>query len=319
MTAHSTQGTLFPDDDSVDEKSTRSLLDHLLIESKLYKTGDAYKALLAFIVRMRNFAPFNAMLIHIQKPGIRFASSAHDWAFRFGRSPNQDARPLLILRPFGPVALVYDIADTDGRELPESVLHAFIAKGPVQDSDIGHYLSLMAKESVACRLFDGGDGKAGSIRLDHIKHKPKERHFYCMAVNRNHSAAVKFSTIAHELAHLFLGHLGKDAHLKNPDRRSRTLDQVEIEAESVAYLVCKRNGCDCNSEAYIDGYLKTHTTVDDLDIYQITRAAGQIESLLGLTAHTRYERPGSVSQSSLDSSPTQATLFKGAHSWPSTK
>ncbi|MDD4441801.1 MAG: ImmA/IrrE family metallo-endopeptidase [Kiritimatiellae bacterium] len=310
MTAPVAQATLFPDADGVDEKTTRSLLDHLLTESKLYKTGDAYKALLAFIVKMRNFAPFNAMLIHIQKPGIRFAASARDWADRFGRSPKQDARPLLILRPFGPVALVYDIADTEGRDLPESVLHAFIAKGPVQDSDIGHYLSLMAKESISCRLFDGGAGNAGSIRLDHITHKPKERHFYCMAVNRNHSAAVKFSTIAHELAHLLLGHLGKDARLNIPDRRGRTHDQVEIEAESVAYLICKRNGCDCNSDAYIYGYLKTHTTVDDLEIYQIMRAAGQIEALLGLTAHTRYEKPSSVSQPSLDSTPTQAMLLK---------
>lgn len=312
MTDHNAQGTLFPDDNGFDEKSTRSLLDHLLTESKLYKTGDAYKALLAFIVRMRNFAPFNAMLIHIQKPGIRFAASARDWADRFGRSPKQDARPLLILRPFGPVALVYDIADTDGRDLPDSVLHAFIAKGPVEEADIGRYLALMAKESISCKLFDGGDGNAGSIRLDHITHKPKERRFYCMAVNRNHSAAVKFSTLAHELAHLFLGHLGKDARLNIPDRRGRTHDQVEIEAESVAYLICKRNGCDCNSEAYIDSYLKTHTTVDDLDIYQIMRAASQIEALLGLTAHTRYEKPSSASQQSLDSSMTQATLFKGA-------
>lgn len=135
MATHGTQGTLFPDDDGVDEKSTRSLLDHLLTESRLYKTSDGYKALMEFTIRMRNFAPFNAMLLHIQKPGIRFAASAHDWAFRFGRSPKQDARPLLILRPFGPVALVYDIADTEGRELPESVLHAFIAKGQVEDSD----------------------------------------------------------------------------------------------------------------------------------------------------------------------------------------
>ena len=82
-----------------------------------------------------------------------------------------------------------------------------------------------------------------------------------------------------------------NSHLNIPYRRGRTHDQIEIEAESVAYLVCKRNGCDCNSEAYIDGYLKTHTIVDDLEIYQIMRAAGQIESLLGLTAHTGYEKP----------------------------
>jgi len=310
MTAPVAQATLFPDADGVDEKTTRSLLDHLLTESKLYKSGDEYKALLDFTIRMRNFAPFNAMLIDIQKPGIRFAASAHDWAFRFGRSPKQDARPLLILRPFGPVALVYDIADTEGRELPESVLHAFIAKGPVQDSDITRYRNMMANRKISCTLFDGGDGNAGSIRCERIGPKPDYYRYYEMAVNRNHSAAVKFSTIAHELAHLFLGHLGKDAHLKIPDRKSRTLDQREIEAESVAYLICKRNGCDCNSEAYIDGYLKTHTTVDDLDIYQIMRAAGQIESLLGLTAHTRYEKPDSSSQPFLDSTPTQAMLLK---------
>lgn len=312
MTAPVAQATLFPDADGVDEKTTRSLLDHLLTESKLYKTGDAYKALLAFIVRMRNFAPFNAMLIHIQKPGIRFAASAHDWAFRFGRIPKQDARPLLILWPFGPVALVYDIADTEGKELPDSVMHAFIAKGPVKDSDISRFFGMMAKRRISCALFDGGDGKAGSIRLARIDPKPDEYRYYEMAVNKNHSAAVQFSTLAHELAHLFLGHLGKDAHLNIPERPRAALDEREIEAESVAYLVCKRNGGDCNSEVYLDGYLKTHTTVGDLDLYQIMRAAGQIETLLGLTAHTRYEKPSSVSQPSLDSTPTQAMLFKGA-------
>ncbi len=73
MTSNNAQTTHFPDDDGIDEKSMRSLLDHLLTESKLYKSGEAYKALLDFSVRMRNFAPFNAMLIDIQKPGIRFA------------------------------------------------------------------------------------------------------------------------------------------------------------------------------------------------------------------------------------------------------
>jgi hypothetical protein len=39
MTSHDTQGKLFPDVDGVDEKTTRSLLDHLLTESKLYKNA----------------------------------------------------------------------------------------------------------------------------------------------------------------------------------------------------------------------------------------------------------------------------------------
>ena len=33
---------------------------------------------------------------------------------------------------------------------------------------------------------------------------------------------------------------------------------------------------------------KSDTTVDQIDLYQIMRAAGQVEALLGLTAHTKY-------------------------------
>ena len=36
-------------------------------------------------------------------------------------------------------------------------------------------------------------------------------------------------------------------------------------------------------------YVRADTTVDQIDIYQVMRAAGQVESLLGLAAHARFE------------------------------
>src|SRR5258707_11970603 len=36
----------------------------------IHKTTAAYKDLLDFVVRLRNFAPFNAMLLQVQKPGL---------------------------------------------------------------------------------------------------------------------------------------------------------------------------------------------------------------------------------------------------------
>lgn len=93
----------------------RLLLDALLTDAKLYRTSKAYKELLDFIVRLRNFAPFNAMLLQVQKPGLTYAASAHDWWVRFGRRPKEGARPLLIMWPFGPIALVYDVMDTEGK------------------------------------------------------------------------------------------------------------------------------------------------------------------------------------------------------------
>jgi hypothetical protein len=99
------QGNLF------EVEATRSLLDSLLTASRLYHTTADYKALLDFVVRLRNFAPFNAMLLQVQKPGLAYAASAVDWWTRFGRKPKEGARPLLILWPFAPVALVYDVME----------------------------------------------------------------------------------------------------------------------------------------------------------------------------------------------------------------
>jgi hypothetical protein len=46
--------------------------------------------------------------------------TARDWWTRFGRRPKPHARPLIILRSFGPVDFVYDVLDTEGKALPES-------------------------------------------------------------------------------------------------------------------------------------------------------------------------------------------------------
>ena len=89
----------------------RSLLADLLEDSRLYHTSKDYADLLDFVSRLRNFAPFNAMLLHVQKPGLTFAASAWDWKTRFNRTIKEDARPLVILWPFCPVALVYDVLD----------------------------------------------------------------------------------------------------------------------------------------------------------------------------------------------------------------
>src|SRR5258707_9794101 len=113
-----------------DAEGVRSLLDQLLIDSRLYTQSKDYKKLLDFVVRLRNFAPFNAMLLQLQKPGLTYAASAKDWSDRFGRSPKEGARPLLILWPFGPVAFVYDVLDTEGKDLPEDV-PSFFAYGTI--------------------------------------------------------------------------------------------------------------------------------------------------------------------------------------------
>lgn len=275
--------------DDLEAANARSLLDQLLDESRLYRTGKEYQALLDFVVRLRNFAPFNAMLLQVQKPGLLYAASRVDWLTRFNRTVKYQARPLLILWPFAPVALVYDVADTEGDPLPDGV-SAFAATGTINQTALDRFAQLLGKKHIAWNKVDAGEGRAGSIQRVHRPAKPSEPSIYRMAVNKNHNPNVQFSTLAHELAHLFLGHLGRDVCLRIPDRSGLKHEQCELEAESTAFLVCARNGVECKSQSYLSGYVKQDTSTQQLDFYQIMRAAGQVETLLDLAAHTNVER-----------------------------
>ena len=276
--------------DPIEVAETRSLLDRLFSDSRLYTSRSDYKKLLDFVVRLRNFAPFNAMLLQVQKPGLSYAASAHDWETRFGRRPKEGARPLIILWPFGPVALVYDVLDTEGEELPTRVL-MFPAHGAIREGDIYRFGELVEKKRINVDPIDVGDRKAGSIRLRRPPSEPDEPRSYLLKINRNHEPPTQFATLTHELGHLFLGHLGKDTALKIPKRAALNDRQKELEAESVSYLVCARNGVLSESEAYLSKFVTEHKTIDSIDIYQVMRAAGQVEQVLGLSGQARVEMP----------------------------
>jgi len=292
------QAAFFDDaPENYEAHSARSLLDQLLLDSQLYKQSTSYQELLDFVVRLRNFAPFNAMLLQIQKPGLRFAASRYDWWERFKRRPKEGARPLLILWPFGPVALVYDLLDTDGDDpLPQDVASCFFAEGEIDARRVTAILARLDRKHIRCTLVDAGDAKAGQIR---IVARPTEKTGptnYGIQVNQNHHPATQFATVAHELAHLFLGHLGQDAKLKIAARAKLTHEQEELEAESVAYIVCQRNGVKPKSESYLSKFVNEKMTADDLEVYAIMRAADRVESLLDLAAHMRIPRTGHRNQ-----------------------
>ncbi|MBW6461366.1 MAG: ImmA/IrrE family metallo-endopeptidase [Bacteroidales bacterium] len=274
-----------------DEDAEKSLLANLLQESRLYHQSKDYKELLDFVTKLPNFAPFNAFLLNLQKPGLRFAASKFDWHQRFGREVKEGARPLVILWPFSPIALVYDVDDTEGYPLPDSVLHAFQATGVLKNNDILHFQNLLLRQGIELRQIKYGDGHAGHIQAEQIiegtdiierSTDTKKRPTYRIRVNSTHDPNVQFVTLIHEMAHLYLGHLGPDKYLKIGERFSMTHEQAELEAESVAYLVCKRYGVESKSEAYLADYVKANDKTGDIHFYMIMKAAGQIENVLNL-------------------------------------
>jgi hypothetical protein len=292
---------MFSQHNNPSETQARSLLSQLLDESRLYSGGQDYQEMLDFVVRLCNFAPFNAFLLHIQKPGLRFAASQLDWRQRFDRSVKEGARPLLILWPFAPVVLVYDAEDTEGPPLPHDVTEAFRATGSMTEHRISRIIELLGRHGIETLQIAYGDGLAGNIgkaenSMEVIRQIPKikeakdtkEKPHYRIRINKTHAPNVRFATLIHELAHLFLGHLGYDAYLKIPGRNNIPHELRELEAESVCFIVCRRNGVEPDSYRYLASYMHQNMTLEHLDLYAFLKAAGQIETLLDLAAHSRF-------------------------------
>ena len=265
----------------------QALLTSLLHRARLYDQSNSYRELLEFVNRLPHIAPFNAMLLNIQKPGLRFAATERDGHNRLNRTVKEGARPLVILWPFGPVAFVYDIEDTEGDPLPDDVAHAFRATGPITPVAMTSFEHRLWKFGIYVAFLDYGDGHAGHIAADGLTVESqsldrKKRPSYRIRINGRHESNVQFSTLVHELAHLYLGHLGYDGYLKIPDRSFLERAVREIEAESVSYLVCRRANVHSEAEKYLASFLRADTSVEQVDTYAVMRAAGHVETAMGI-------------------------------------
>lgn len=55
----------------------RRALDELFSAAQQYRTTESFHELMRFAVHFRFYAPFNAMLLHIQMPGAVYVAPAH--------------------------------------------------------------------------------------------------------------------------------------------------------------------------------------------------------------------------------------------------
>ena len=186
------QASLFEWDDDVEEATARATIDQLIAQTELYSSSAAFEELLAFVVRLRGFAPFNAMLLHIQKPGLTHAATTADWLARFGRKPKADARPLLILRAMGPVDFVFDVLDTDGPKLPDAAF-TFPVLGDLTPAQFSEMLAEARRQKLELKFIDAGDAVAGRVELLERAKTKSGKNAYRIIINQNHTPPVRFS------------------------------------------------------------------------------------------------------------------------------
>lgn len=277
------------------EKEFKENIDELQFLVKSYRDSNEFKKMLDFIGSFPYLAPYNAMLVQMQKPGATFVLTGKKWA-EYGRQPKLNSQKLIVLKPFGPVQCVFDYEDTEPipnatkvmkeadliKKYTESLQQAqgnldkkkmetLVSNLPVY----GIYLddNFLAANSYGGYIMPYHDQKL-KIKIDKDYYMEVSSNFV-ISVNKKQSNAVKFHTLCHELGHLFCNHQCYDKRKK----RKLTLKEEEFEAETVAWLMCKRHSISNPSEEYLASYApKGEIPICSTEL--IMRAVTEIERMV---------------------------------------
>lgn len=269
-----------------DRDAAKRALDELFAHTIQYRSSKAYYDLLVFVSRFRRYSPFNAMLVHVQMPGASFVAPAHRWLYEYGRKIKPGARPLVILQPMGPVMFVFDVSDTEGEPLPPEIEKPFDVRSGKAVARLLKTIENSKRDGVSIHTVKFGSQQAAFIRLV----DPSNRIFmkygkvwvqirYELGLDQSANEESRYASLAHELGHLYCGHLGTPDPRWWPDRRGLAEQIMEFEAESVAYLVCARAGIDNPSERYLAGYVEKYQMIPWISLDCVMKAAGLIESM----------------------------------------
>ena len=240
--------------------------------------SERYKEYLRVMSKFHNYSFHNTLLIAMQKPDASLVAGFSAWKNNFGRnvmkgqkgikiiapSPfkikqemekidphtqkpviGKDGKPVTeekeITIPAYKVVSVFDVSQTEGRELPDIAVDELTG-------DVDRYKDFFAaleKTSPVPIGFEKIEG--GAHGYYHLENKR-------IAIDEGMSQLQTLKTAIHEIAHAKLHDIDLNApkdEQPRVDRRTR-----EVEAESVAYTVCQHYGLDTSdySFGYVAGW-----------------------------------------------------------------
>ena len=102
-----------PNHPKPEHPENKGQVDLLFQAVSSYSKCKEFKSLLAFCARFKHLSPYNAMLVQMQRPTATYVLTADEWKNKYNRVIKPDARPMIILVPFGPVDFVFDVYDTE--------------------------------------------------------------------------------------------------------------------------------------------------------------------------------------------------------------
>ncbi len=283
--------------------------------------SERYKEYLQVMSKFHNYSFNNTLLIAMQKPDASLIAGFNAWKNNFGRNVMRGEKGIRILAPSPykirqevekkdpqtgktvigkdgkpvtetkeiqipayKVVAVFDVSQTEGRELPS--LSANELTGDVEKYE--DFFSALEKTSPVPMGFEKIEGSAHGYY--HLEEKR-------IAIDEGMSELQNLKTAIHEIAHAKLHDIDLNAPEQpdRPDRRTR-----EVQAESIAYTVCQHYGLDTSdySFGYVAGWSSGRELAElktSLETIRAT-AAEIINSIDGYFAELQKERETAKAQ-----------------------
>jgi antirestriction protein ArdC len=264
------------------QERVKALKEKLENGVKAIFESEDYARYLEAMSKFHHYSFGNCLLIFFQCPEASAVAGYTTWK-RLGRTVKKGEKGIQILAPcpfkamieqnklddrgrivFGPdgkpetestlvnltrfkIAYVFDVSQTEGKELPS--LGVDELTGDVEGFD-EIFSAVEAFSPVPIHFREPEDSKGCYNQLEQ-----------CIYVNKGMSQVQTMKTLIHETAHAKLHALPVSAGIivgtPVKDRRTR-----EVEAESIAYVVCQHFGIDTSdySFAYVTGWSKNKET-----------------------------------------------------------
>jgi hypothetical protein len=254
----------------------RSAIDDLLRRSASYRNSEAFWEMISFTARFRSYSPYNNMLVKIQNPSCSYFATAKHWWLEFRREVKEDARPLLILAPMHPLMPVFDLDQTEGPPLPRELRGFASTTGEFNSKWKENLLANAKRDRILVKPIELSSTTAGFA----IKRLQNDSYKMRIAYHKKLDAPSAFGVLCHELAHVYLGHLGSDKDGWWPCRINLSHPTVEIEAEATAYIVTTQLGLKATSEVYLSSFIKQNQVPPSVSVELITKTAGKIMDMV---------------------------------------
>ena len=262
--------------------------------------SERYKEYLRVMSKFHNYSFNNTLLIAMQKPDASLVAGFSSWKNNFGRnvmkgekgikiiapSPftvkqevektdpqtgkpviGKDGKPVTeekeIKVPAYKVVSVFDVSQTEGRELPDIAVNELTG-------DVDRFKDFFAALEQASPVPVGFEKiEGGAHGYYHLEEKR-------IAIDEGMSDLQTLKTAIHEIAHAKLHDIDlnapKEEQKPRVDRRTR-----EVEAESVAYTVCQHYGLDTSDYSF--GYVAGWSSGKEL-----TELRGSLETIRSTAA-----------------------------------